>query len=103
MFYREFATNQFMARNFCGRLRVELRGMETQCGLNLSNPTTAYLGSVYPHGHGPVRALRGIVDSKMDKVQHLDVKLMLEKYVLNLEKQMEWARKTVMRAGPALR
>ncbi len=41
---------------------------------------------------GQFDLVRGIVESKMDKMPAKEVKLMLKEYVLNLEKQVKWAR-----------
>ena len=41
---------------------------------------------------GQFDLVRGIVESKMDKIPPREVKLMLKEYVLALEKQLKWAR-----------
>ncbi len=41
---------------------------------------------------GQFDLVRGIVESKMDKIPPKEVKMMLKEYVLNLEKQLKWAR-----------
>ncbi len=46
---------------------------------------------------GQFELIQGIVESKTDKISPKEVKMMLEKYLLDLEKQSEWARKMLKR------
>ncbi len=45
-----------------------------------------------PMTSGQFELVRGIVESKKDKIPPREAKLMLKEYVLNLEKQLKWAR-----------
>ncbi len=43
---------------------------------------------------GQFAFLRGILESKKDKIPRRELKFMLKEYALNLERQLDWTKRT---------
>jgi len=44
---------------------------------------------------GQFAFLRGILESKMDKVPRKEIQFMLKEYALNLERQLDWTKRAL--------
>jgi len=47
---------------------------------------------------GQFTFLRGILESKKDKIPRRDIRLMLKEYALNLERQLDWTKRVLKKA-----
>jgi hypothetical protein len=47
---------------------------------------------------GQFTFLRGILESKRDKISRQELQFMLKEYALNLERQLDWTKRTLKKS-----